>query len=161
MPSTRGEWVLLDAGVLIGALLVGDPRHAEARPLVEAARSGELRGCVTPGILSEVYAALTWIQAQPPHSPEHAASAVRALIEPPSAIRVLPENKASALTALDLAVAHDLTARRIHDARHAAAALRAGVTRVRTYDVNDWQVFVADGMRVLALPSNHDSAPAA
>lgn len=38
MPSTEGEYVLFDAGIFIGALLTGDPRHAEARPLVEAAR---------------------------------------------------------------------------------------------------------------------------
>ena len=154
MRSTRSDWVLFDAGVLIGALLRGDPRHAEARPLVEAARRGELRACVSPGILSEVYAALTWVQAQPPHSPEDAANAVRALIQPPSAIRVLPENRASLMMALDLAVAHGLTARRTHDARHAAAALNAGVTRVRTYDVSDWQVFAAEGMQVLALPES-------
>ena len=29
--------VLFDAGMFIGALLKNDPRHAEARPLVEAA----------------------------------------------------------------------------------------------------------------------------
>lgn len=38
--ETRHEAVLLDAGVCIGALLKGDPRHAEARPLVEHARQG-------------------------------------------------------------------------------------------------------------------------
>jgi predicted nucleic acid-binding protein len=37
-PDTRR--VLLDAGVFIGALLAGDPRHVEARPLVEQARQG-------------------------------------------------------------------------------------------------------------------------
>jgi predicted nucleic acid-binding protein len=32
--------VLFDAGMFIGALLRGDPRHIEARQLVEAARRG-------------------------------------------------------------------------------------------------------------------------
>ena len=53
MPATEGEArqrVLLDAGVLIGALLKGDPRHLEARPLVERARRGELPCCTTAGI---------------------------------------------------------------------------------------------------------------
>ena len=53
--------VLLDAGMLIGTLLRGDLLHSEARPLVEAARQGVLPACTTVGILSEVYAALTWI----------------------------------------------------------------------------------------------------
>ena len=60
MPSTEGEYTLFDAGVFIGALLTGDARHAEARPLVEAARRGELLVCTTTGVLSDVYAALTW-----------------------------------------------------------------------------------------------------
>jgi len=51
--------ILFDAGLFIGALLQDDPRHAEARPLVEAARKGEISVCTTTGILSEVYAALT------------------------------------------------------------------------------------------------------
>lgn len=51
MPSTEGEYTLFDAGLLIGALLADDERNAEARPLVEAARRGELLACTTTGIL--------------------------------------------------------------------------------------------------------------
>lgn len=35
---SKMDLVFLDAGVFIGALLSGDPRHTEARPIVEAAR---------------------------------------------------------------------------------------------------------------------------
>ncbi len=52
------ERKFLDAGIFIGAILLGDPRHSEAYPLVEAARRGDFRSSV--GVLSEVYAALTW-----------------------------------------------------------------------------------------------------
>jgi predicted nucleic acid-binding protein len=102
MPPTEDEYVLLDAGVFIGALLSGDQRHAEVRPLVEAARRGDMPACTTTGILSEVYAALTWQQAQPPHDPEQAAEAVRLLVEPPSMIRVLPDSREAALRMLEL-----------------------------------------------------------
>lgn len=153
MPSMPNDAILFDAGLFIGALLRGDPRHAEAYPLVEAARRGELPVCTTVGILSEVYAALTWEQAMPPHSPQQAAQAVRLLVEPPSAIRVLPTNIQSALLMLDLVVRHGLTARRTHDARHAATALTAGVTYVYTYDVADWHIFAADGLKVIGPQS--------
>lgn len=142
------EWVLFDAGLFIGALLLGDLRHAEARALVEAARRGEHLACATSGILSEVYAALTWEQARPPHTPEEAARAVRLLIEPPSAIRVLEDGQAVALRTLQLAESHQLRAHRIHDARHAAAALIAGVSSVFTYDTDDWEAFGNDGLRI-------------
>jgi predicted nucleic acid-binding protein len=51
------KWIFYDAGLFIGALLSGDPRHAEARPIVEAARRGELAACTSVGVLSEVYIA--------------------------------------------------------------------------------------------------------
>lgn len=42
---TLDELTFFDAGLFIGALLSGDPRHAEAYPLVEAARRGTLCFC--------------------------------------------------------------------------------------------------------------------
>jgi predicted nucleic acid-binding protein len=147
------RYVLLDAGVFIGALLKGDPRHQEARLLVERARRGELTACTTAGILSEVYGALTWEKAQPRHPPAQAANAVRLLVEPPSALDVLEENLNVILRALELAAKHNLTARRVHDARHAAAALTVGIQRVYTYDVDDWQLFEVDGLEVVGPES--------
>jgi predicted nucleic acid-binding protein len=147
------QCALLDAGVFIGALLKEDPRHQEARLLVEQARRGELVACTTAGILSEVYGALTWEKAQPRHPPVQAASAVRLLVEPPSAIDVLEENLAVILRALELAANHNLTARRVHDARHAAAALTAGIQEVYSYDVDDWRLFEADGLKLVGPES--------
>ena len=95
MPETEEEQtsapVLLDAGVFIGALLAADPRHTEACSLVEQARQGAFPACTTTGILSEVYGALTWEQAEPRHDPAEAAEAVRLLVEPPSTMVVLNE----------------------------------------------------------------------
>jgi predicted nucleic acid-binding protein len=145
--------VLMDAGMFIGALLRGDPRHAEARSLVEQARQGTLRACTTAGILSEVYGALTWEKIEPRHDPAEAAEAVRLLVEPPSALVVLGEDLDTALRALELASRHRLTARRIHDARHAAAALVREITLVYTYDMDDWRCFEVDGLRIVGPPT--------
>ncbi|MGE5154096.1 MAG: type II toxin-antitoxin system VapC family toxin [Bdellovibrio bacteriovorus] len=148
-----GEPTFLDAGLFIGALLAGDPRHAEARGIVEAARRGELAARTSVGVLAEVYAALTWVGALPPHQPDEAAAAVRALTAAPSRLRVLDTGPAAGERMLELAERHRLTARRIHDARHAATALVAGVRRVFTYDREDWQVFAADGIEIAGPPS--------
>ena len=120
---------------------------------MEQARRGTLLACTTAGILSEVYGALTWERADPRHDPPEAAEAVRLLVEPPSAIAVLNEDAVVMLRALELAAAHRLTARRIHDARHAAAALVADVTSVYTYDLDDWERFALDGLRIVGPPS--------
>ena len=61
---------------------------------------------------------------------------------------MIEENLEVTLRALKLAANHNLTARRVHDARHAAAALVAGIQRVYTYDVDDWQLFESDGLTV-------------
>jgi predicted nucleic acid-binding protein len=155
MPSTDpvGEPIFFDAGLFVGALLGGDPRHGEARPLVEKARAGEIAAFTDASILSEVYGALTWEQAQPRHSPHEAAEAVRALIQPPSKIQIVQTGADVALRALDLAEYHGLNARRVHDARHAAAALVAGLRLVYTYDAGDWRAFEADGLRIAGPPS--------
>ncbi|NJP08787.1 MAG: type II toxin-antitoxin system VapC family toxin [Leptolyngbyaceae cyanobacterium RU_5_1] len=140
------DWVFLDAGLFIGALMSGDPRHLEAGSIVESARRGDFVACTSVGVLAEVYAALTWVGAQPPQTPEVASYAVRLLIENPSAIRVLETGADAGSKMLELAANHQLTARRIHDARHAATALVAGVRQVYTYDIVDWQVFQPDGI---------------
>jgi predicted nucleic acid-binding protein len=104
--------------------------------------------CTTTGILSEVYAALTWQQAEPPHDPEQAGEAVRLLMEPPSMIRILSDNQDVAIRMLKLAASHQLRARRVHDARHAAAAIVAGIKSVFTYDASDWESFEGDGLSI-------------
>jgi predicted nucleic acid-binding protein len=149
----KSEWILFDAGLFIGALLKGDTRHAEAYGLVEAGRRGDLPVCTTVGILSEVYAALTWVGAQPPHNPQEAATAVQALIEEPSAIQVLDTGREAAIQMLGMAASYHLTARRIHDARHAATALAAGITQVYTYDIDDWKAFTSNGIRIIGPAS--------
>ena len=140
------DWVFLDVEVFIGALLSGDSRHAEARPIVEAARRGNFAACTSVGVLAEVYAALTWVGTQPTQTPEVASYAVRLLVENPSEIRVLETGLEAGSKMLELAASHQLTARRVHDARHVATALVAGVRQVYTYDIDDWQVFQSDGI---------------
>ena len=145
--------VFLDAGMFIGALLKEDPRHAEARHWVERARAGALSACTTASVLSEVYGALTWEKAEPRHEPSEAATAGRLLVEPPSAIEVLEEDRDVILRVLELAAKYGLRARRIHDARHAAAALTAGVMSVYTYDLDDWEVFQPEGLQITGPPT--------
>ena len=145
--------VLFDAGIFIGGLLQGDTRHQEARSLVEAARNGEISVCTTTSILSEVYAALTWVNAKPPHKPEEAANAVRSLVEFPSAIEVLSDGLEASLKMLELSDKYNLTARRVHDARHAATALTNNIKLIYTYDVDDWQVFNQEGLTIVGPTS--------
>ena len=146
--------VLLDSGMLIGALLKGDSRHIEARVLVQQARAGEIHAATTVGILCEVYAALTWEGATPRHTPAVAADAVMAIIQAPSKIHVLPETESVLSLMFEIAKKNRLHARRIHDARHAATALVHGVVEVMTYDIDDWKLFDSDGLRIIGPPSS-------
>jgi predicted nucleic acid-binding protein len=135
--ANRDDRTFLDAGLFIGAIMIGDPRGPEAYPIVVAARLGDFPACTSVGVLSEVYAALTWAGTVHPHPPDVAARTVTSLIEPPSDIVVLADGLGVAMRHLRLAETHHLTGRRIHDARHAATALENGVTHVYTYDFED------------------------
>jgi len=37
-------------------------------------------------------------------------------------------------------------ARRVHDARHAAIAIKANISSVYTYDPDDWKIFEPEGL---------------
>jgi len=155
MPSTsdlEGR-VFFDAGLFIGALLEDDVRHLEARPFVETARAGGIQVVTCAGLLCEVYAALTWEKATPRHEPQAAAEAVKLLVEPPSAIEVLESKTGVTAFAVEIAAANGLTGRRVHDAHHAAIALLSGIYGVFTYDIDDWEVFRANGLRIVGPPS--------
>ncbi|HZS44338.1 MAG TPA: hypothetical protein VFC63_04500 [Blastocatellia bacterium] len=54
---------------------------------------------------------------------------------------------------LRLAASHQLTARRVHDARHASAAIASGIMSVFTYDAADWTIFEPDGLRIIGPAS--------
>lgn len=152
MPN-HDEVIFFDAGMFIGALLKDDPRHDEARSIVESARYGLIMACPSTSVLSEVYAALTWEKAKPPHSPAEASNAVRLLIEPPSEIRVIGDNLSVSIRMLELATQHNQRTRRIHDVRHAATALESSINKVYTYDVSDWQIFELSGIVIDGPPS--------
>lgn len=141
--------VFIDAGLFIGALLMDDPRHAEAREIVEMARHGQLHAATTAGILCEVYAALTWERAQPQHSPDVAASTVMSIVQAPSQIKILPETSEILPKMMELARKHKLKARGIHDARHASTALVHNIQSVITYDTKDWKRFNSDGIHAI------------
>ena len=145
------------AGVFIGALLLDDPRSAEAFDLVEKARRGEILGCTSVSVLSEVYGALTWSGATVPLSATDACAAVKQLIEQPSLICVVGDDLQTAILSLELAEQHNQTGRRVHDARHAATAIIHGVTDVYTYDVHDWCDFIPNGIAIAGPESvrNH------
>lgn len=145
--------MFFDAGLFVAALCHHDERYEEAWPLVEAARSGSLCACTDASVLSEVYGVLTWEKTRRRLEPREAAQDVRLLVEPPSAIEILDVGLETAVKALELAAAHGLRARRVHDARHAAAALTAGVRQVYTYDLSDWAAFEEDGLRIVGPPS--------
>ena len=148
------DTAFFDAEMFIGVLDVTDFRHSEAFPLVEDARLGRIAASTTTGIMSEFYGQLTWSQAKQPLTPQQAAFAVQALVKPPSMIQILPDSLAVTLKTMELAAIHNLTARRIHDARHAATALAVGVTTVYTCDTDDWKLFAGGGLTIVGPVSS-------
>ncbi len=80
MPMSQKNKIFLDAGLIIGALVIEDLRHSESYSIIESARRGDICACTSVGILSEVYAALTWSKAETPYSPAAASASIKSLI---------------------------------------------------------------------------------
>ncbi len=59
----------------------------------------------------------------------------------------------AALKMFEMAEKYSLTARRIHDARHAAVAITHGIDSIYTYEVNDCRLFKPDGIKIVMPPS--------
>ena len=64
----------------------------------------------------------------------------------PSEVYVLTAGLDVALKMLELSEKYELKARRVHDARHAAIAIKANISSVYTYDPDDWKIFEPDGL---------------
>jgi len=78
---------------------------------------------------------------------------VRLLVEPPSAIEILQDGFKASLKMLEISEKFKLTARRVHDARHAATALINGITSIYTYDITNWKIFEPEGLAIIGPPS--------
>jgi len=119
---TRDEWCFIDTNVLVYSTVSQNPWHTEAREWLVALHDAGLTLCVTPQILREYLVVLTR----------------GTLLQ---TLTVLDETGAVASALIELLQRYPLRGKRIHDANIVAAMLTHGITRLATYNLDDFTVF--------------------
>ena len=109
------ETSFLDTNILVYAADTESPFHSEARHLVNRANAGELRVCISPQVIGELYATLTSLRkALHPLPPGEAVEQAKALWE--KSQKIYPKPGTLGLT-LDLVQRYELRGADFFDAR--------------------------------------------
>lgn len=142
--------VLFDTSVLVAAMIASHDKHANARPWLERARSGEFTWFVSAHTLAELYATLT-------------APVPILRVPPATAWRIIQENieqsaQIVALTASDYFTAVrrmselNLSSGAIYDALITAAAQKADVQCVLTFNPKHFMQVWPEGASLIVVP---------
>ena len=156
-PADPSASTLIDADVLWRAFDSDAPQHSEALSLLERVRDAQEPIAVTEGILGEIYAQLTHPKRSRAADPQQVTAEIEKLLNWPNLLVLQPDEGATRL-AFALAAREELRGQEIHDARHAAAAISVGLTRVYTYNVADWLRYFDDGLTIAGPPSSVEKA---
>ncbi|MBN2006492.1 MAG: type II toxin-antitoxin system VapC family toxin [Anaerolineae bacterium] len=136
---TLAERCLVDTNVLVYSTVAGNPWHQEARDWLAHLHTSGLALCVTPQILREYVVVLTrGAVFETQFSTAEVLAVVETLLQ---TLEVLDETTIVASTLRDLLRRYPLCGKRIHDANLVAVMLTYGITRLATYNRDDFVVF--------------------
>lgn len=136
---TLAERCLVDTNVLVYSTVAGNPWHQEARDWLAHLQASGLVLCVTPQILREYVVVLTrGAVFETQFSIVEVLTVVEILLQ---SLEVLDETATVAATLRDLLRRYPLRGKRVHDANLVAVMLTYGITRLATYNRDDFAVF--------------------
>lgn len=125
---------LLDANVLVYAIVLGSPHHEPPRRISDGALAGDISACVTAQVLLDVFSIAANPKRVTPH--QSAAAVWNAVAVYQNTLRVLPAPDDLLERMQALAEPLGITGARIFDVQHAATMLANGVSRVYTFDAD-------------------------
>ncbi len=136
---TLAERCLVDTNVLVYSTVADNPWHQEARDWLMHLHASGLVLCVTPQILREYMVVLTrGAVFEKQFSTAEVLTVVETLLQ---TLEVLDETTIVADTLHDLLRRYPLRGKRIHNANLVAVMLTYGISRLATYNRDDFAVF--------------------
>lgn len=136
MPDKR---CMVDTNVLVYSTVAGNPWHEESRRWLISMHGNDTMLCVIPQILREYLVVLTRGQVfEVKFTVEQAVEALDALLP---WINVLDETEIVSKMLRELVRRYKISGKHIHDANVAAAMLSHGISRIVTYNREDFSVF--------------------
>ena len=138
---TISSLALLDANVLIYAHQSLSEFHAQSRALLEKGLKGQVSLCICPQVLSEFYAVVTNPKRVTNPTPaEEATAEIEKYFTAKNILKIYPGAEAMKKT-IDLLKCYRVTKQNIFDLQLAATMLSNNVTRVYTYNEDDFSKF--------------------
>lgn len=128
---------LLDTSVLVAALEAGHPRHAAARPFLEACHGGNRVLLVAAHALAEVYATLTVLPVSPRISRREAERLLQANVA--TVAEVVPLDVGDYEAVVGRMAALGLVSGAVYDGLHVRAAEKAQADELVTFNGQDFQ----------------------
>ncbi len=142
--------VLLDSSVLTAALIHSHPRHSDAIPWLQRAKTGALEFYCATHSLAELYATLTAMPLRPRISPLTARRLVRENVE--TAARLVPLSEADYSTVLTKMESLQLAGGVIYDGLIAQAAVISQVDQLVTLNGKDFRRVWPEGINRIIEP---------
>lgn len=129
--------VYFDTNVLVAASVRAHPHHGPASHLLHAARSGQVKGCVSTHGLAEFYSVLTRTLFKPRIQPSDAGRFVDDNILP--WCELIPLGADDYKEVLRSSVSRGLVGGAIFDMLHLRAAGKANCDRIYTFNIREFQ----------------------
>ena len=142
--------VLSDTSVLVAAVVRAHPMHRRAQPWLHKAAGGELSLYVASHSLAEMYSVLTTLPVRPRIGPATAWRLIHENIENIFKVVSLSgtEYKKTIRRVAELALAGGI----VYDALIAAAAQKAGVDVLLTFNPEGFRRVWPEGEKILLVP---------
>jgi len=131
--------VFVDTNVWIHTIIITAPEHTSAQQWLSHLKATGMVLCVSPQVLREYMVAVTrGTIFERTLTPREAVEDVESILEN---AELLEENEAVSSTLRDLVRRYRIRGKQIHDANIVAAMIAHGVTRLVTYNPDDFRRF--------------------
>ena len=137
--------IFCDTSVLVAAFVTGHPHYARALPLIERVKAGSDDGFIAAHSLAETYAVLTRLPAANRVPSGIAWQLISENLLKGFSVVALTQKEYG--TTLERAASEGIEGGRIYDALLIAAAAKASVERIYTFNVGHFQDLAEDALR--------------
>lgn len=137
--TTGADRVMVDTNVLVHSTVDNSPHHQEARQWLAALHRQGVTLFITPQIAREYLAVLTRVDIfEQRFTPEEALNALQAMLP---TLTWLEETEETVARLFALVRRYQVRGKQVHDANIVAVMLACGVTRLLTYNLDDFRRF--------------------
>lgn len=132
---------LLDTNILVYAADETSPFHEKSKSLRDKGLSSQLNLCICPQVLAEFFAIITDPRrVENPREPKEAIEEIEKYLRSENILKIYPQED-TLLHTIRLLKKYNLRKQRVFDAQLVATMLSNGVTKIYTFNQEDFSKF--------------------